>query len=765
MKRLALPLVGVLALGAAVVPAAAQDSSTAPPAGVSATDAAPPAPAPQDRKKIGLALGGGAARGIAHIGFLEWLDEHRIPVDYVAGTSMGGLVGGAYATGMTTAEMRELMKATDWDLVFLADSPFKYKDFRRKQDARAFPAQLEFGLKGGFRLPTGLNAGQQIAMLLDGIALHYYDVKDFDQLPTPLRVVATDLRGANQVVMGSGDLARAMRATMAIPGVFTPVIDGDQIFVDGGTLNNVPADVTRAMGADVVIAVNVGASTDAPPPPANMFAILGQTIDTMMQAGVRASLKEADLVVTPPLKGLTGMDWRRSDELADRGYQAAEAMAAELLPYQVDEATYAAWKSARDAKRRTGRPIVAGVRVTGVAPTQERQILERFEQGHIGRPLDPDRLRSDILFVTGSDRYEVIRYRLEETPQGVNLVLNVTPKDHGPPFLLPALDLENLDSNTFSASLRFRLALYDTPIRQTEVRMDVALGSAQAAALEVYRRLGRTGLFVAPRASWRRGTSNAFDEDRNQIAEYSVKRAGVGFDFGYNTSATSELRAGYDWADVRVRREIGEPSLPEAEGAEQIFSLRWTYDGQNSPLVPSRGAFIRGAYRYVADGPDTVNVDGSTLFEIEGLSQVEFFANHARRLGGATGKNRLLTTGSFGTSFGEEAGIYEYRLGGFGRLGAYNNQQVSGDNFILGSGMLLREWFRLPDVLGQRVYYGGGLEVGSAFDNWDTADWDTQMMLGVVLETILGPAFLGGSVSFDNGDTRLYVALAPFMIR
>jgi NTE family protein len=716
--------------------------------------------APKDRPKVGLALGGGAARGIAHIGFLEWLDEHRIPVDYVAGTSMGGLVGGAYATGLSSEEMRELMRSTDWDLVFLADSPFKYKNFRRKQDARAYPAQLEFGLKGGFRLPTGLNAGQQIALLLDGIALPYYGLEDFDDLPTPLRVVATDLRGAGQVVMGSGNLARAMRATMAIPGVFTPVIDGDQILVDGGTLNNVPADVTRAMGADVVIAINVGASTDAPPPPANMFAILGQTIDTMMQAGVRASLREADLVVTPPLKGLSGMDWRRSDEIADRGYQAAQAIADQLLPYQVDEATYAAWKAARAAKRRQGMPVVTSIRVVGVAPEQEAAVLGAFESHHIGQPLDQAWLRESILRLTGSDRYEVVRHRLEQTPQGVGLVLDVTPKAYGPPFLLPAFDLENIDSNSFAATLRFRFAFYDTPIRRTEMRADVAVGSNQLVGIELYRRVARTPLFVAPRAAWRKNTLNAFDEDGNQVAEYGVKRATLGFDIGMNTSVNSELRAGFDWANLRARLEIGEPGLPEAEGDEKLFSVRWAYDGQNSPLVPSRGAYVRTAFRYYVDGADTVDPDGNTIARTEEVPQLEASVNHVHRF---KVKNRLITTAAFGTSFDANPGIYEYRLGGFGRLGAYNNQQVSGDHYVFGSAGVLREWFRLPDVLGQRVYYGSTIEIGSAFDDWDTADWDTQLTLGVILETLLGPAFVGGSVSFDNGDTRLYVSLAPLV--
>lgn len=763
MKKAILVLLAVLFVGVPSVPASAQDDA----ASAAAASTVSPAPADgasapqaQTRRSIGLALGGGAARGIAHIGLFEWLEEHRIPVDFVAGTSMGGLVGGAFAAGLTTAEMRELMRATDWDLVFLADSPFKYKNLRRKQDARAYPAQLEFGLRNGFRLPTGLNAGQQIALLLDGIALPYYGVTDFDELPTPLRVVAANLRADEEVVIGSGDLARAMRATMAIPGVFTPVRDGDMLLVDGGTLNNVPADVTRNMGADVVIAVNVGSSTDEPPPPSNMFAVLGETLDTMMQAGVKNALKQADLVITPPLKGLTGMDWRRSDEIADRGYQAAQAMAEQLLPYQVDEATYSAWKAAREAKRRRGMPEIASVRVVGLNEAQEAPVRQQFERDYVGRPLDEAQLREDVLRLSGTDRYEVVRHRFEQTPEGVGLVLDVTPKDYGPPFLLPAFDLENIDSNSFAATLRFRFAFYDTPLRRTEMRADVALGTNLAAGFELFRRVGRTPFFVAPRAAWRKTTLNAYDEDRNQIAEYSQKRATTGVDLGLSTSFNSELRAGFDWANLRVRREIGEPDLPEAEGDEKLFSVRWIYDGQNSPLVPSRGAYVRAAFRYYVDGADTVDADGQTIATIEDLPQLEASLNHVHRF---KVKNRLITNAAFGTSFDESPGIYQFRLGGFGRLGAYNNQEVYGDHYVFGSVGLLREWFRLPDILGQRVYYGSTVEVGTAFDEWDTADWDTQLTFGAVVETLFGPAFAGASVSFDTGDTRFYVSLAPLV--
>ena len=218
------------------------------------------AKAEQSRPRLGLALGGGSARGLAHIGLLQWLEEHRIPIDAIAGTSMGGLVGGAYATGLSPQEIRTLLDGTDWKLIFQGESPFTDKNFRRKQDERAYPSKLQFGLKGGLKLPSGLNEGQQVDLLLDAITMQYAELANFDELPTPFRCVAADLVSAQPVTFKDGSLSYALRSTMSLPGVFIPVRIGDQVLVDGGIFNNIPASVVRAMGADVVIAVSVGGS-------------------------------------------------------------------------------------------------------------------------------------------------------------------------------------------------------------------------------------------------------------------------------------------------------------------------------------------------------------------------------------------------------------------------------------------------------------------------------------------------------------------------
>jgi NTE family protein len=712
-----------------------------------------------ERPKLGLALGGGAARGIAHIGLLQWLEEHRIPVDFIAGTSMGGLVGGAYATGMNPEELRELMRDADWDLIFLADSPFKYKTFRRKEDARQFPAQIELGLKKGLTLPSGLNAGQGVQSMLDRIAAPYPYLESFDDLPTPFRAVATDLDEAVVVALDRGSLAEAMRATMAIPGVFTPVSLDGRLLVDGGTLDNVPADVTRSMGADVVVAVNVSSSTDGFTPPTNFVDVLGRTMDTMMTMGVAKALQSADIVIIPDLRGFPGTDYRRSDELVERGYEAAEAVKEQLLPYAVDVEANEAWSRARLAKKRSGMPRLDAVRVEGVPDDEAERIRAMLQWRLVGNETTLEDIEQEVFRLTGTDRYETIGYALPEEGGETTLELYVTPKTHGPPFLLPALELENIDSNTFALNLRGRVVFYDTLVPESEIRLDLAVGTRQEASIELYRRLFGTRLFLAPRGYWNRSSLNGYDAEGELIADYREKVAGAGLDLGLDLGSRSELRAGYDVADLRTRLQIGEPSLPEAEGKNRFASIRWTFDGQTSPVIPTHGIFSRVGLRYYSDTPDVVLL-GEKLVGPADYAQIEARFSSFHRF---HERHRIFYGASGGSSFGDDPGYNEFRLGGLLRLGAFHNGEVRGDNYVLGLGGFLYHVLRLPDVIGANGYFGAWLEAGSAFDEWSEASHQWNASGGFVLETFLGPLFIGGSVSLTNGDGRFYVNLGPFV--
>src|ERR1700751_6172302 len=206
---------------------------------------------------IGLVLEGGGALGLAHIGVIQWLEEHRIPVSYVAGTSMGGLVGGLYATGRSAAEVRQVVQTINWDELLRGQTPFPDLAFRRKEDAHDYPSSLEFGLRKGLQFPAGFNSGQQVSLILDRVALPYSELESFNDLPIPFACVATDLQSGRAHVFRSGSLGLALRSTMSLPGLFTPVRSGDHIYADGGLLQNIPIDVAKEMGADVVLGIHL----------------------------------------------------------------------------------------------------------------------------------------------------------------------------------------------------------------------------------------------------------------------------------------------------------------------------------------------------------------------------------------------------------------------------------------------------------------------------------------------------------------------------
>src|SRR5262245_12250131 len=344
------------------------------------------------RPKIRLVLSGGGARGWAHVGVLRWFEEHHIPVDYVAGTSMGGLVGAMYAMGSSPSEIREIGSALDWDKALSGPPSFAELSFRRKEDQRAYPSDIELGAgKNGISLPTGINPRHNIRLIFDRLTLPYATLRDFDDLPIPFRCVATDMLEAKPVVFKSGPLTKALRATMSIPGVFTPVEIDNQILADGGLLNNIPTDVAKEMGADVVIAVNVGTPLGTREDIVSLTGMLSQIIGVATIESDRRHLQLANLVITPNLGKYTLLDFKAVNAIADLGYEAAKQNGPALEKYAVDEADWQTYVAAREAKRRTTVPTPTALNVEGTKEPNARSI-SRTLSPHLGQPIDPEKL-------------------------------------------------------------------------------------------------------------------------------------------------------------------------------------------------------------------------------------------------------------------------------------------------------------------------------------------------------------------------------------
>ena len=710
--------------------------------------------AQEPRPTVGVAFGGGSARGIAHVGVIRWFEEHRIPIDVAAGTSMGGLVGGAFATGMDAAELEQMLNQINWDEMF-GSSNFAFKNIRRKADARAYPSHLEFGLRRGIVPPASLNNGQQVDWLVGRIAAPYFAMRTFDELPTPFRTVAVDLLTATRVVLDRGPFASAMRATMSLPLIFPPVLLDGQVLVDGGAMDNVPADVVKTMGASRVVAVNVGDLTDRESVDYSLFALVGATLDAMMRANTKAGISDADVIINVPLETFGSLDWRRSGELIAEGYKAAESMRDSLLPLAVSEAEYTEWKNRRHARRRMALPAPSFIRIEGFG-SRDELLLRSLMASHTGVAIDVERLQTDLALLSGLDRYETVTWRIVSNETGDSgLLVEARPKPYGPPFLMLGLNLENTTSQTFRLTLTGRYLAYDIVGSGSELRVDATIGSDPAIGVALYRPLGSSPLFVTPYAGVVNRTFQLIQDDA-VVASYDQRISRVGMNVGVNLGRISDVRVGAYVGQLSTAIDVGNPGLPELDGSQTGAELSWRLDAQDSPVIPSRGTVAYATLRHIFDSPEVTGPLSSRRSSID-LTQLAGTANTIWSL--RDGDDRLFVLGSGGTSFrNEPLPTDQFPLGSPFHLGAYAIGEVRGDHYYVLTGGYLRRFGRLPDFMGGPIFAGGWLENGDAFDNASDAKLRTHASAAVIMETLVGPVLIAGSAGFD-GRWRTYIGV------
>jgi NTE family protein len=703
-------------------------------------------PGQKPRAKIGLVLEGGGALGLAHIGVLQWLYEHHVPVDLVAGTSMGGLVGGIYATGRTPDQIQQLIQKVDWDQALSGELPFRDLSYRRKQDAIEFPTRVEFGLRHGIQLPEGFNAGQQVSFILDHVALPYSEIKSFNDLPTPFACVATDLTTSREHVFHDGSLALALRATMSLPGIFSPVHSGNNLYADGGLLNNLPVDVAQSMGAQLTIAVYLQTAAFNAKQPLSSFSVLGQSLSVMIAANELKSMQMADVLVTVPLDKYTALDYDKATEMVRLGYEAAESKHAILSKLAVDDASWKQYINGRES-RTLETPVPQFVEVTGTTPELEKKIQRRLNPD-VGKPVDNVNLEQQFTRIAGSGRFATLGYSMMQRDGKPGLLVTAEEKPYSPPIVRPLIIIDGTNYNEVLFSAGARITFLDYGSFGSELRNDVIVGSLYELHSEYYHPFTpNTRWFVAPQLAI--DTSKFYFYYDNHIdSQYRKRQFGGALDFGYTFRNVAELRVGYQSAYQRYSPVIGDTVVyPVQSGRIGVSRIHYNLDLTDDPVLPMRGlsATFRGEWW-------DSNTGTKKPFPLTELRTHFLFP--------LTSKSSAYLSVSGGSTLGQEdTGIPPFSLGGGLQLSAFGENELITNQYYLFQTGYIRRLTTLPPFLGDSISLVTTYEAGKTFFLPNEPSVPMDGVVGIVIKTAIGPFEIAGAAGNGADHRKIFFQL------
>jgi NTE family protein len=690
--------------------------------------------------RVGVALSGGGALGLAHIGVIRYFEEHHIPVDRIAGTSMGGLIGGLYAVGMDSRQMTELVEHADWDALLNPNARFIDQPVADKQKWNRTFGNLTLKFRKGLALPAGLNSGEAISLFLSRETLAYSEVSDFDELPTPFRCVATDLISGNAVVLGHGSLAVAMRATMSIPAIFTPVRMDGMVLVDGGIVETVPVEVTRSMGVQKVIAVALDAPTPKPEELKSLPDILRQVSNVATAQNIRRSLASADLVISVDTGRFSTTDYKKWREIIQAGYDAAQKQAAQLKPYEVSAEECDEYIGLRQQRMRPAKK-----RATVVAVDAPSSPFQQNAQAEIHRKLD-DRIVSqreldDVLTgMVAATAVPGASYEWQQGQEGVKGYKIVFALRLGDQVLVrPSLQYGLSPGEPSRTSLRISTATVFANAYKARLLATVNIGYDPGIQTEYYRPFGGSGYFVAPSLVVERYHVDSYQGP----ARFSSTRDRFGGSLyaGIGTWRFAQLRVGLQAGYDSYSNSPSVDGVKAKSGGFVAPELRWIFDSQDSGGLPTHGTLTEGSvgysfrnipYPYFQQHFSTFRPVGNR-FSIFGISQGD-------------------------TSFGKKLDYFEqFTGGGEGQLGAFRYQEFHANTVVTGgAGITIHG----PSVLRLSVrpslalwYEAGRFDLGS--QGWQTHQ---STSTGILFPTPLGAA--GLTLSFDEaGKARFRLLL------
>jgi NTE family protein len=703
------------------------------------------------RPKICLVLSGGGARGAAHVGVLKVLEEYRVPIDCIVGTSMGALVGAGYATGTSVAEMEQINAEISTELLFKELPPRDEIAMRRKFDDYLPYIGPELGIGGnGFELPKGVVSGVQLETVLRRLA-KAKGYHNFDRLPIPFRAVATDLVTGKAVVFRNGELANVMRASMSVPGAVAPAEFGGMILVDGMLTSNLPVETARAMGADIIIAVNVGTPLLKRDELNSIFGVTGQMLSILTEQNVQkslAALKSADILITPELGDYSTGDFDNLAKIEPFGEEAARRQADRLKRLSLPPGEYAALRKKQTVAVLPDLRPVDEIRFEDLQRVNP-QSVQAIMETRVGQPIDQQKLDRDMRRIYGTGDFEHVNYRFLEEPGKRVLAVDAVEKSWGPDYLHFGLGL----SSDFRGDAFYNLlATYRRTWLNSlgaEWRTDLQIGRTSGLFTEFYQPLNAEGwLFVAPHADIRRRSTYLYQGD-SRLASYDISSALAGVDAGLQFRQYGVFRLGIEGGQLDPKLDTGPQSLSPGQPriAQGAYRARLLLDRLDNVNFPRSGW---GSQMNVYDSTSQLGADTSyTKWDANGMavySYGEHTFNAAAKFGGKIGSNPL-------------PNYDQFQWGGFLEQSGYRTGQLYGENLSFGRLMYYHRIMR--GSLLQGAYGGASLEagkVGNPLVPGSPTGLLKSASVFVAVDSPVGPVYLGYGHAQD-GNSSLYFYL------
>lgn len=701
------------------------------------------------RPRIGLALGGGGARGIAHVRILKQLEAQHIPVDCIAGTSAGALVGALYASGSSPAQIEQLVLDTQWMSMFSDTLPRRERSLRRKADDYEQLAPIGVGIGGSkgkaVSLAGGVSEGEKLIALFERATGGARVSASFDDLSIPFRAVATNINTGAPVVLDHGSLPMAMRASMSLPGIFRPVVIDGQVLVDGGVSNQVPIDVVRAMGADRVIAVDVGTPLSVLDGNASLVDVIGQLSGFLTTGSAQRqldSLGPGDLVIAPDLTGkvATG-DFDKAPEALRIGQLAADAAAPALRGFEQPAPVYAQWQQQRARRTVPVAPaqvdFVEVVNDTGYADA----LLLSYLPLQVGTPLDTAAMQAGILRGYGMGTLASFSYEVRERDGQTGVVVTAHAKPNGPAYLEAGLTLSNDLRGNQDSNLRAGILFAPLTPYGAEARVVAQLGGEPGLTGEYYHPFDLHNRYAFQVGGGLQTRSfNLYEDNVDPTARFRVRRAGATVGLVRHVGNVLSLTTGLERYVGTAEVEIGDPSLPRTHFDEGAWFAQATLDDIDSLYFPRDGVLANLGTTQSHPGLGADTRFGQIDLDVVGARS---FDRHALQLG-----LRYHVTSS-GTAPVQSL----YRLGGRWRLAGFQHNALTGQDYALG---FAGYTYELGKLLGRSAQVGGTVEYGNAWQrraDMSLSDgiWNGSLFLG--FDSWIGPLIFG--VGMREGGKRV----------